>query len=68
MENSTLKDNEDFQVEVAEASLEDEMQTLGQECSDLGDEHRMLECNVGSVSGVMFTECQECAKILILDY
>ena len=67
LKNSAFKDDEDFQVKVTETSLEEEMQILGQERMDLGDEQRRLERNAESVSGEMFTECQVGAKLLILD-
>ncbi|PON52043.1 XPG/Rad2 endonuclease [Trema orientale] len=68
LQNPALENNEDFHTEVTEASLEEEMRILGQERMDLGDEQRRLERNAESVSGEMFTECQELLQMFGLPY
>nr|GEV09196.1 DNA repair protein UVH3 isoform X1 [Tanacetum cinerariifolium] len=56
------------QVNITKASLEDEMKNLDKERYDLGDEQRRLERNAESVSGEMFTECQELLQMFGLPY
>ncbi|XP_062106804.1 DNA repair protein UVH3 isoform X2 [Humulus lupulus] len=68
LENSSLRDNDVFRVEVTEASLEEEIQVLAQERMALGDEQGKLERNAESVSSEMFTECQELLQMFGLPY
>ncbi|KAK2661838.1 hypothetical protein Ddye_000412 [Dipteronia dyeriana] len=67
IEKSAIKEIEST-WELTEASLEEEMLVLDQECSNLGDEQRKLECNAESVSGEMFAECQELLQMFGLPY
>ncbi|CAI9262941.1 unnamed protein product [Lactuca saligna] len=55
-------------IEITKANLEEEMTNLTKERTDLGDEQRRLERNAESVSGEMFTECQELLQMFGLPY
>ncbi|XVF16465.1 hypothetical protein REPUB_Repub10bG0033100 [Reevesia pubescens] len=65
---STVKGNDNAQIEFTEASLDEELLILGQEYMDLGDEQRKLERNAESVSSEMFSECQELLQMFGLPY
>ncbi|TXG54627.1 hypothetical protein EZV62_019883 [Acer yangbiense] len=67
IEKSAIKEIESMR-ELMEASLEEEMLVLDQECSNLGDEQRKLERNAESVSSEMFAECQELLQMFGLPY
>ncbi|XWS40772.1 hypothetical protein CRYUN_Cryun17cG0024300 [Craigia yunnanensis] len=67
-EMSTIKGNDSTEVEFTEASLDEELLILGQECMNLGDEQRKLERNAESVSSEMFAECQELLQMFGLPY
>ncbi|XP_021639284.2 DNA repair protein UVH3 isoform X2 [Hevea brasiliensis] len=60
--------NENLQAGMSEASLREEILTLGQEFTNLGDEQKKLERNAESVSGEMFAECQELLQMFGLPY
>lgn len=63
---STVKGYDGTEVEFTDASLDEELLILGQECMNLGDEQRKLERNAESVSSEMFAECQVCVLNFIL--
>lgn len=58
LHHSASLDSKKKQIEVTEASLEEEMLILGEEERELGNERRNLERNAESVSSEMFAECQ----------
>ncbi|KAL7612604.1 hypothetical protein Lser_V15G07736 [Lactuca serriola] len=66
--NFVLSDMSKEQIEITKANLEEEMTNLTKERTDLGDEQRRLERNAESVSGEMFTECQELLQMFGLPY
>ncbi|XVF60355.1 hypothetical protein PTKIN_Ptkin08bG0038400 [Pterospermum kingtungense] len=65
---STVNGDDSMEVEFTEASLDEELLILGQECMNLGDEQRKLERNAESVSSEMFAECQELLQMFGLPY
>lgn len=67
IKNSALREATKEQVEITEASLEEEMQNLDKERTTLGDEQRKLERNAESVSSEMFAECQVCSQTPLLE-
>ncbi|KAI4320456.1 hypothetical protein MLD38_033934 [Melastoma candidum] len=66
--NGLVNSAHDNQAEFSRENLEEEIQKLGEECTNLEKEQKKLERNAESVSSEMFVECQELLQMFGIPY